>query len=196
MSPIGNRNYYRAAKETDSECLFSLGSWYPDTLITVSFLACLVAQVSQDMHCRTGMTKTRYSLPVRINYEDTDAGGVVYYANYLAYMERARNACLREMGFPLSELQRSQKLIFVVAEASLRYLVPARLDDLIEITLEVLGIKGASVSLTQQAIRDNEVLVDSTIKLVTLNSDTFSPCRIPEKLRQSLEQHRIEYGGL
>lgn len=142
------------------------------------------------------MIAHRFSITVRINYEDTDAGGVVYYANYLAYMERARNACLREMGFPLSELQRNQKLVFVVAEANLKYLLPARLDDLIEITLAVQEIKGATVKLAQQAIRNGRLLVDSTIKLVTLNSDTFSPCRIPEKLRKSLEQHRIEYAGL
>ncbi|MGI9319121.1 MAG: YbgC/FadM family acyl-CoA thioesterase [bacterium] len=142
------------------------------------------------------MTEDRFSISVRINYEDTDAGGVVYYANYLAYMERARNACLRDMGFPLSELQYKQKLIFVVAEASLKYIMPARLDDLIQITLAVLDIRGAAVNLSQQVIRSKKVLVDSTIKLVTLNSDTFSPCRIPENLRQSLERHRIEYAGL
>ena len=142
------------------------------------------------------MEAHRFSISVRINYEDTDAGGVVYYANYLAYMERARNACLRELGFPLSELQRNQKLIFVVAEANLKYLLPARLDDLIEITLTVLEIKGATLKLAQQVVRNGKLLVDSTIKLVTLNSDTFSPCRIPEKLRKSLEQHRIEYAGL
>ena len=142
------------------------------------------------------MTDNRFSISVRINYEDTDAGGVVYYANYLAYMERARNACLRELGFPLSELQRNQKLIFVVAEANIKYKLPAHLDDIVEVTLAVSKIKGASVALTQQVLRGGSLLVDAAIKLVTLNSDTFSPCRMPVKLRQSLEQHHLEYAGL
>ena len=142
------------------------------------------------------MLDNRFSISVRINYEDTDAGGVVYYANYLAYMERARNACLRELGFPLSELQSSQNLVFVVTEANIKYKLPARLDDIIEITLAVLKIKGASVNLSQQVLRSGNLLVDATIKLVTLNGDTFSPCRMPVKLRQSLEQHHIEYAGL
>ena len=142
------------------------------------------------------MIDDRFSISVRINYEDTDAGGVVYYANYLAYMERARNACLRELGFPLSELQNNQKLVFVVAEANIKYKLPARLDDVINITLAVVKIKGASVYLSQQVLRGGNLLVDATIKLVTLNSDTFSPCRMPVKLRQSLEQHHIEYAGL
>ena len=142
------------------------------------------------------MIDDRFSISVRINYEDTDAGGVVYYAHYLAYMERARNACLRELGFPLSELQNNQKLVFVVAEANIKYKLPARLDDVINITLAVVKIKGASVYLSQQVLRGGNLLVDATIKLVTLSSDTFSPCRMPVKLRQSLEQHHIEYAGL
>ena len=142
------------------------------------------------------MVENRFSVSVRINYEDTDAGGVVYYANYLAYMERARNACLRELGYPLSQLQCDQKLVFVVAEANVKYKLPARLDDVIDITLAVLEIKGASVDLSQQVLRGGNLLVDATIKLVTLNSDTFSPCRMPVELRQSLERHRIEYAGL
>ncbi len=134
-----------------------------------------------------------FSLPVQINYEDTDAGGVVYYANYLAYMERVRNACLRQLGYPLAELQQ-QCLLFVVVEAKIKYIKPAKLDDLIEVTLEVLEIRGASIFFAHQVVRNGELLVDATIRLATLRSDTFSPCRIPEDLRQSLHRHQIEYG--
>jgi tol-pal system-associated acyl-CoA thioesterase len=137
--------------------------------------------------------KPVFSLPVQINYEDTDAGGVVYYANYLAYMERARNACLRQLGYPLAELQQ-QCLLFVVVEANIKYLRPAKLDDLIEVTLRVLEIKGASMVFAQQVVRSGELLVNATIRLATLHSDTFLPCRIPADLRQSLDQHQIEYG--
>jgi acyl-CoA thioester hydrolase len=134
-----------------------------------------------------------FSLPLPINYEDTDAGGVVYYANYLAYMERARNACLREMGYPLTNLITQYKTIFVVAEANLKYLSPARLDDTIDVTLEVLDVRAVSIRFAQQVLKSGELLVDATLKLATLNSDTFSPCKIPAELRLSLEQFQIEY---
>jgi len=134
-----------------------------------------------------------FSLPLPVNYEDTDAGGVVYYANYLAYMERARNACLREMGYPLTSLITKHKLMFVVAEANLKYLRPARLDDNIDVTLKVLEVRPVSIRFGQQVMRGGELLVDATLKLATLNSDTFSPCKMPQDLRQSLQQHLIEY---
>ena len=133
-----------------------------------------------------------FSLPIVINYEDTDAAGVVYYANYLGYMERARNACLREAGFPLSRVRDEHQTVFVVTEASLRYRIPAQLDDEISVTLAVLDIRGASMVFSQRVFRDQTLLVDGRIRLATLHSDTFSPCRMPEVIRLALEKHRIE----
>jgi acyl-CoA thioester hydrolase len=133
-----------------------------------------------------------FSLPVVINYEDTDAAGVVYYANYLAYMERARNACLREAGFPLTTVREEYHTVFVVAEVNLRYVSPARLDDEISVTLGVREMRGASMKFVQQVLRGGELLVDGCIRLATLRSDTFSPGRMPEVIRQALERHRIE----
>ena len=124
-----------------------------------------------------------FSIPLLVNYEDTDAGGVVYYGNYLAYMERARNAFLRSKGFPLSMLTRDHQILFVVTEASLRYLLPAKLDDELEITLDISKIRGASVQFHHQVRRGREILVDGVIMLAVLNSETFQPRRIPEFLR-------------
>ena len=133
-----------------------------------------------------------FSIPVIINYEDTDAAGVVYYANYLAYMERARNACLREAGFPLSRVVDELGVVFVVAEAHLRYRRPARLDDVVDVTLEVDTARGASVTFRQQVQRDGELLVDGRIRVGTLTSDTFSPCRLPDNIRHAFDDYRIQ----
>lgn len=133
------------------------------------------------------VNQTPFSIPVRINYEDTDAGGVVYYANYLGFMERARNACLREHGFPLGELQSTHNLVFVVAHVDIRYRSPARLDDLLEVNLRLIDIRGASLRFLQQVIRNGEILVEATLKLATIRADTFSPCRIPDALRRSFD---------
>jgi tol-pal system-associated acyl-CoA thioesterase len=127
-----------------------------------------------------------FSIQVQINYEDTDAGGVVYYGNYLGYMERARNAYLREQGFPLRTLSDQHQILFVVTEARLRYLLPARLDDELQITLGIIKAGGAGVEFEHLVLRDKECLVKGEIKLAVLNSVTFKPCRIPKILRPSL----------
>lgn len=133
-----------------------------------------------------------FSIPVVINYEDTDAAGVVYYANYLAFMERARNACLRAAGFPLATVRDELNVVFVVTEANLRYRRPATLDDVVDVTLGVETARGASVTFVQQVRRNGELLVDGRIRVGTLASDTFSPCRIPDVIREALDVHRIQ----
>ncbi len=120
-----------------------------------------------------------FSITIPINYEDTDAGGVVYYGNYLSYMERARNACLREAGYPLGVLAKEFGILFVVTDAKLKYLQPARLDDNLEITLGVKSIKGASVIFEQNVLRENVRLVEAEIKLAVLQSETFRPRKLP-----------------
>ena len=130
----------------------------------------------------------RFALPLQINYEDTDAGGVVYYGNYLGYMERARNACLRQLGFPLTHLARRHSVLFVVTDAKLKYLSAGRLDDELEVTLEIAQLKRASLVFRQQVRRRDEVLVDGEIRLGLLNSDTFKPCRMPAELADALSR--------
>ena len=129
-----------------------------------------------------------FYLAVQINYEDTDAAGVVYYGNYLGYMERARNACLRSLGFPLTALKQQHSILFVVTEARLKYLAPAWLDDELNVTLEILQLKRASMVFGQQVRRNDKVLVDGEIKLAILNCETFKPRRMPADLADALEQ--------
>jgi acyl-CoA thioester hydrolase len=131
----------------------------------------------------------KFSIPVQINYQDTDAGGVVYYGNYLGFMERARNGYLRKHGFPLRTLEQQHKIIFVVTHADLNYLLPARLDDEIEITLRVLAVSGAAVIIEHWVICEEKKLVHGEIKLVTINKDSFKPCRIPADLKSVFSEN-------
>ncbi|MGI9311221.1 MAG: YbgC/FadM family acyl-CoA thioesterase [bacterium] len=127
-----------------------------------------------------------FAVQLQVNYEDTDAGGVVYYANYLGYMERARNACLRDLGFPPAQLEQRHSIVFAVTEAHLIYRAPARLDDELEATMQVARLARASMTVTQQVRRAREVLVDARIKLAALNSASGRPCRMPPPLVDAL----------
>ena len=101
------------------------------------------------------MTKPDFSLPVRVYYEDTDAGGVVYYVNYLKFMERARTERLRTLGFNQQELAQLNTL-FVVHSAQARYHAPARLDDELQVTANVSQLKRSRLEFTQQVSRVND----------------------------------------
>lgn len=130
-----------------------------------------------------------FSVKVTINYEDTDAGGVVYYSNYLGYMERARNACLRSLGFPLSVLKEESELLFVVRNVVLQYFAPARLDDEIEVTLRIKKLAGASIVFEHDVVKEGSCLVRGVVNLAMISSRTFKPCRIPGWLRSPLEAY-------
>ena len=133
-----------------------------------------------------------FSIPVHINYEDTDAGGVVYYGNYLGYMERVRNAYLRQHGFPLSSLAQDHKVIFVVTDASIRYLFPARLDDELQVTLKIEKMGAATIRFLHEVLKDDKCLVQARVNLATINSETFKPCRIPQSVRSCFNMARFE----
>ncbi len=125
----------------------------------------------------------RFSWPVRVYYEDTDTGGVVYYANYLKFFERARTEWLRSFGLNQDKLAQEQGLIFVVRRASLDFLRPARLDDLLEVTVEPLKLARVYVDLVQEARCDAQVLVRAEVRVACLNRRDFKPAAIPQCLR-------------
>jgi acyl-CoA thioester hydrolase len=103
--------------------------------------------------------------PVRIYWEDTDAGGIVFYGNYLKFMERARTEWLRQLGFDQEGMRRSGEGMFVVAETRLRYLRPARLDDLLSVTVAVTEVGRASVVFQQQVWRGDTLLTEGDIRI-------------------------------
>jgi tol-pal system-associated acyl-CoA thioesterase len=122
-------------------------------------------------------------LNYRVAYQDTDSGGVVYYANYLGFMERGRNEYLRQIGRSIKEYQDSG-VLFIVVEATLRYRAPAVLDDLLVIETWIEEGRRSSVVFGQRVLRegDGEVLVEGEIKIACIN-DRLKPTRLPEELR-------------
>jgi acyl-CoA thioester hydrolase len=121
-------------------------------------------------------------MSIRVYWEDTDAGGVVYYANYLKFFERARTEWLRTLGVEQSDLKTQEDCIFVVAEVHLRYLVAARLDDLLEVTVQVTEQGRASLQLIQQAWRRDTLLAECRVRIGCVRASTLRPCRIPVRV--------------
>jgi acyl-CoA thioester hydrolase len=120
-----------------------------------------------------------FRLRLRIYWEDTDAGGVVFYANYLKFFERARTEWLRSRGVEQEVLRHTTGLVFVVADTALRYRSPARLDDLIDVTVAVAHAGQASMQFAQQAWRGDLLLAEGSIRVGCVDAGTFRPCRIP-----------------
>jgi 4-hydroxybenzoyl-CoA thioesterase len=122
----------------------------------------------------------------RVYYEDTDAGGVVYYVNYLKFMERARTEWLRALGLAQSQLA-VENLLFVVHSAEARYLAPARLDDELAVSAEVVEQGRASLRFRQQVrrTRDDALLCEGQVTVACVRADSFKPRAIPEALRSA-----------
>lgn len=123
-----------------------------------------------------------FSFPIRVYYEDTDAGGIVYYANYLKFAERARTEYLRHIGFSQDELLKNQGVGFVVRECHVRYKTPAKLDDALNITCKVTEIKGASLKMEQKLYRGETILAEVEVSLVFLSIQTMRPTKIPAEI--------------
>jgi acyl-CoA thioester hydrolase len=120
-----------------------------------------------------------FALPVRVYYEDTDAAGVVYYANYLKFIERARTEYLASIGHPLAELERRHGIVFVVRRVEVDFLAPARLFDALEVTFEPERIGRAGLSARQEVRRDGQPLARARVKLACIDAASWKPSRIP-----------------
>ncbi len=125
-------------------------------------------------------------MPVRVYYEDTDAGGIVYYANYLKFAERARTEMLRAGGIAHSDLLASDKVAFAVRECHADYIRPARLDDALEIRTRVTEVGGATLRMHQDICRDGEVLVGVDVRLACMDVTSGAPKRLPDAVRECL----------
>jgi|BEDMetMinimDraft_2_1075160.scaffolds.fasta_scaffold38070_2 acyl-CoA thioester hydrolase len=128
----------------------------------------------------------RYRL--RVYFEDTDAGGIVYHANYLRYAERARSEFLRDLGLPHAEMMTRHGALFVVRRVRMDYLRPARLDDALEVETEVLEVGGASARLAQRFFREGEMLVGLEIGLAVVRVRDHRPVRLPAPWRDGLSR--------
>ncbi|RMG90694.1 MAG: tol-pal system-associated acyl-CoA thioesterase [Zetaproteobacteria bacterium] len=136
------------------------------------------------------MTGFIHTLDIRIYYEDTDHGGVVYYANYLKFMERARTELLRTGGFEQDRIEDEYDIMFAVTEAHLRYLKPARFNDLIRIETRIAKVRGARILFHQQALHlpDERLLVDAQIHVASITR-AGKVRRLPEELRAFFQKH-------
>lgn len=130
-----------------------------------------------------------FSWPVRVYYEDTDAGGVVFYANYLKFFERARTEMLRAIGFEQDELIAKNGIIFVVTSIQVDYLTPARFNELLQVSAKVVLVKKASLIFEQIITRGNDVLCKGNVKIACLDVHTMRPKAIPEILFTAIFQH-------
>jgi acyl-CoA thioester hydrolase len=130
--------------------------------------------------------KVAFAHTVRVYWEDTDAGGVVFFANYLKYFERARTEWLRAAGFAQEKLRTELGLMFVVSQTAVRYLRPARLDDELHITVQPEAPRGATLRLAQSATRGAQRLVDSHITIACVDAQSLRPRRIPRNVIDAL----------
>jgi len=134
---------------------------------------------------------TNFSWPARVYYEDTDAGGVVFYANYLKFFERARTEWLRSLGYNQHTLVDTLGLIFVVKKAAIEYYAPAKLDDELKLIVVVQHLGGASMQVKQEAWRISgeqaTLLADGTVTVVCVNKENFRPCPIPDHIKLKLQ---------
>ena len=136
-------------------------------------------------------TMKPFSIPVRIYYEDTDVGGVVYYANYLRFLERARTEWLRAAGFELDVIQREMKAVFVVRRVEADYHLPALLGNIITVTAEPAEVGASRLVIRQRVLRSgedgDELLLSATVTLAFIASDLSGPIRMPPALRAAMK---------
>jgi acyl-CoA thioester hydrolase len=129
--------------------------------------------------------------PVRIYWEDTDAGGVVYYANYLRFLERARTEWLRSIGVEQGELQKARGLLFAVVHVEASYRRPARYDDLLQVTCAIVQHSRTTVTFAQEIYRASvggELLLSGSVRAACLDASTFRPRPLPDFLLKEMQQ--------
>lgn len=129
----------------------------------------------------------KFIWPVRIYYEDTDAGGVVFYANYLKFFERTRTEMLRAMGYEQDVLMINPGIVFAVRSVQIEYLKSARFNELIEVSAEIIDAKRASLTFEQLITRGDDVLCTSITRIACLDANTMRPKEIPKILQELLK---------
>ena len=126
-------------------------------------------------------------LPVRVYYQDTDAGGVVFHAQYFAFMERARTELLNGLGIDLVRLADERRVLFMVHELAARYHAPGRLNDMLLVSAEVVKMGRASLVFRHRVERGGALLVEAEVTLATVDRDRMRPARVPEELQQAFK---------
>jgi acyl-CoA thioester hydrolase len=128
-----------------------------------------------------------YTFPVRVYFENTDAGGVVYHSEYLKFLERARTEWLRHLGFDHQALARQHRIVFVVTAAAVDFLKPARLDDSVGVSVQLESLGKVRCVFVQEIRREDELLVRAKVTVACVTGEHFKPVEIPEALRRKME---------
>ena len=128
----------------------------------------------------------KFDLTVKVYYEDTDSGGVVYYANYLKFLERARSEALYTLGFTNSGLLEKYNILLIVKSCNIEYKKPANIEDKIKIISEVISFTKTSFTMKQCILRNNELITEANVHIVIVDKNG-KPSKIPEELKQKLE---------
>lgn len=131
--------------------------------------------------------QSTFTWPVRVYWEDTDAGGVVYYANYLKFLERARTEWLSALGLEQDRLAEEAGVVFVVRRVGADYLKPARFNDRLSVLCELAELNRVSLTMAQRVMRGEEVLLAAVVKVACVEQSAFRPARIPEFVMKALE---------
>jgi|TARA_B110000881_G_scaffold172887_1_gene156952 acyl-CoA thioester hydrolase len=133
------------------------------------------------------MERVIFEWNVRVYFEDTDSGGVVYHANYLKFMERARTEWLRSLGLNQIKLKKEDKVMFVVRKIDIQYRMPSRFNDELLLQTECFKTTDYSIMLKQNILRDKQIITEGKVEIVCINSDLFKPVRIPKIAKQLME---------
>lgn len=140
------------------------------------------------MNAEPETRNTVFTLPVRVYYQDTDAGGVVYHSTYLNFMERARYEWLRELGFDTHALVQVHKVLFMVRSLTIEYFKPALLDDLLHVTAQATQLGRSRVTLSQHVLRGSATLASATVHAVCVGADSLKPVSVPLPLRHKMDK--------
>ena len=124
---------------------------------------------------------------VRVYFEDTDSGGVVYHSNYLKFMERARTEWLRSLGIDQAKLKQIEQVMFVVSKHSLKYIKPARFNYMLTIKTNTIAIKNFSLWLNQKIFREDTLLLDAQVEIACIDAKLFKPKKIPPSIKKQME---------
>lgn len=132
------------------------------------------------------MSNNNYSLPLRVYYQDTDAGGVVYHSTHLNFMERARYEWLRELGFDANSLIQAHNTLFMIRSINIEYFKPALLDNLLHVTVQNVDMGRSRITLSQEILCNDVKLVGATVHAVCVGSESLKPVSVPTSLRQKI----------
>jgi len=136
----------------------------------------------QDLGALRVQAPTAFALPVRVYYQDTDAGGVVFHGRYLSFFERARTEWLRHLGFDVRQLAEHDGVLFIVRELRVSYLRPAQVDDLLTVTAAVQNLGRAQFTLDQRVLRGADLLAQGSVNLACVSVQELKPARVPLRL--------------